>query len=1193
MSLGPFDVPAERIETLGVRFTPFVNRLLELEVRAHQLYGDQLAVNSNETTPDGGVDAALRGSIRTDFLPAGESAWQFKRTGYGPKACADEFEKATWAHEFVRNGGSYIIVIAAALPDKLIENRRRAVAAKAIEIGVIATDDPERIKVYDANKLARWASRFPPLAISRLLGGPGSIAVDFDTWSAGRTHVTAWVADEQRLSSIEAIRSQVISGGIVEVRIQGESGIGKTRLVLEALRDPAISPLVAYVADERAVGGELLAHLVSEERVAILVVDECPAERHVKLVEQLPADPAIKLITIGDEGAAATRTPVIAVGAVNTDTSEEFLRLNYRQLSSEARRFAVDHSRGNMRWTIVLADRIIHVGDTQAADLIARDDIEQFVAALLPEGRDFFCSAALALFERIGWEGELRYQLELLANFVGTSIEEMESAAAQLERQGLLIHQGRYRSVTPHPLAVYLAAEAWRTYGQRLVTDLLPELDTGMALAFFGRVADLGRFEPARSVLPQLLSHDGPFGSLQQLESQGLGRILTQLAIVLPDEVALHLGELIEDASLEMLRQQPSSRRDIVWTLEKLVWHSRTFETAADALLRLARAENETYANNATGTWLGLFGTWLPGTAASPTMRVDYARRVAASADRDVRLLAVKAAARSLIPHETITVSGELQGGVLVEARGQPSTWGEAAEYRRIMISLLSNLANDDDTNVASSAADILIEAVHPIIGDPLSGHDLADAVAELHGDALQRLRASVEHLLSLYSRTNREDQINELLAALLRRLPPQTPSEDLQVLVQLRRWDFDEGKLEERIVETLRSFPDAAVRQRLMLEILREDVPAAWELGLAAASVEGLNTEMLAGLVDVFDITPSALIGYLSGLQASGNTTIFDDFLDRELAQNLSTRDRVSIAVRGPVTDRARTFIISSLRALPVADGIYAIFGWHRHMTEEEMADVLRNWTDRIESQQDYNAVVDWLTLALHQQNSMPLTLREDAWRLLTLRSEYPDIGQKRWAWGQLARTFVSNRCLHLSRLLLDLIDTGRLIVIENDTESTLLAECAQVCGAQLFPEVAKRVLDGSWRLQMTLRSWFLLHVTPDAVSSWTGNDVRRARVVASMAPVGEEQPTEITRFLLGKFGDDSKVTESLYGTLISGFWTGNESDRIAGLIERLNAWRRRRNEPPGVRRWARDVVESLERSRQAALQREAEEGF
>ncbi|MGI8514630.1 MAG: hypothetical protein ACR2NT_05725 [Acidimicrobiia bacterium] len=1195
MTLGPFDITAERIQALGTRFSAFVNRLLELEVHAGGINGYLLAVNANETTPDGGVDASVRDSPGTDFLPIGDSAWQFKRGTYGPQACADEFQDANWAHEYVRNGGSYVIVLAAALPDNLIESRRREVAAKAVELGLLPADDASRIRVYDANRLARWASKFPSLAVSPLSGGPGSGAVDFDTWSDGRTHDKTWVPDDRRAAAIDAIGSQVTSTGVVEVRVQGESGVGKTRLVLEALRDPTISPLVAYVADERSVGGELLTHLVAEGRTAILVVDECPAERHVKLVERLPSDPAIKLITIGDTGAAATRTPVIGVGAVGSDTTEEFLRLNYRQLPPESRRFVTDHSRGNMRWTIVLADRVAGAVDAQAAELIARNDIEQFVATLLPEGRDFFCSAALALLERVGWDGDLRHQLELLASFAGASIEEMESAAAQLAQRGLLIRLGRYRSVTPQPLAVYLAAEGWRIHAERLVSELLPRLDEGMALAFFRRVADLGRFEPARSVLPQLLSQSGPFSSLDKLESGGLGRILTQLAIVLPDEVAIHLWELIEQAESDRLQGQQASRRDLVWTLEKLVWHSRTFETAADSLLRLALAENETYANNAAGTWINLFGTMLPRTAASPSIRFEYLSRVATAGDRNTRLLAVRGAARSLVHQETITVSGELQGGVLVEPRGTPATYGEAGEYRRSMTSLLADLTHDPDAEVAAAAEDALINAVHPMIDDRFSGQALADALVELRGDALRRLRASAEHLISLYGRHDREDRrVREQLITLLERLPPPDARENLEVIVHLRRWDLGEGQLEQRVIDALQALPGPADRRELILRLLHDqDVPASWELGRGAALVDGENEAMLIGLVQVFAVSPSALIGYLSGLVAAGNESTFDDFLESELAQTLSLRDRVAIAVRGAVTERSRERILMGIRSLAVAEATYVLFGWHRNLTQDDLAGVLNDWTSRIQSQEDYNAVVDWLNLVLDPESVLPPALQEDAWRLVMLRSEFPDMGQQRWDWSRLATGFVPERGPDLARLILNLIDSGGLTVLDSDYEAQLLGQYAQIHGEAIWAEVAERLTSGAWRLQMELREWFLAHVSPHVVTAWVGTDVERARIVASMASVGEDQPTPIARFLLEKFGDDREVAGSLYGSFVSGFWTGNESDRIARQIEQLSSWRHRSTEPVGVRNWAREVVENLERSRQAALQREAEEFY
>lgn len=1191
MNLGPFDISADRITSLGVRFTPFVNRLLDLEVRSNALAGHLLSVNVNETTPDGGVDASVRDASSSDFIPTGDSAWQFKRSGFGPKPCADEFAKAAWAHDFVRGGGSYVIVIAAALPDNLIERRRQAVAAAAMDLGLIDADDRDRIRVYDANALGRWASRFPALAVSGLAGGPGSDAVDFDRWAAGRTHTVAWAAEAARDAAIADIRRQVASDGVVEIRVQGDSGVGKTRLVLEALRDESLAPLVVYVADERAVGGDLLAHLVSDGRTAILVVDECPAERHVKLVERLPADPAIKLVTIGDVGPAISRGPVIGLPPVDDEATGEFLKLNFPLLSPEARRFVADHSRGNLRWTIVLADRVLQAPVAHAADLIERNDITQFVVDLLPEGRGFLSAALLALLERIGWDADRRYQLELLASFAGLQLVDLESAGAALSDRGLLNKLGRYRSVSPHPLAVFLAAEGWRQFGARLITDLLPELDDGMALSFFRRVADLGRFEPVTSAVPQLLAPFGPFGSLERLEEGGVGRILTQLAIVLPDAVALHLGELIEQAGPETLTGQRQSRRDLVWTLEKLAWHSRTFESAADSLLKLALAENETYANNATGTWLDLFGTMLPGTSATPRDRLDYLLQLSTSPEPTVRALVIQAASRAFVHHESITVSGELQGGVLVEPRGTPRTWSEAAEYRNGMIRLLGGLAKDPDLSIADAAEGALVGAIHALIDDPLSGETLADTLVDLSAEGVRKVRAEAEHLVALYGRHDREDRnVRERLEVLLKRLPEPSPAETLMVLSQLRRWDFPEGELPQRLAEAMRQLSSDELVDLLGDLLSTPDVPAAWEVGYAAAEID-IREQALSVLVSGHSTNPNALLGFLVRAQ-SDNELVFEEFLGSEAAADLTLREKVSLGSRGPATPGVRELVGEGLRELPVATAISAGFGWHRHLDESGMLALLNDWLERVVSQHDYSALVDWLNLALHPEATVPEAMRESVWRLIERRREYPDLGHETWDWTRLAAGYVADRPYELAVLILDLVDDRDVMLHEGDDQSKLLGECA-AADSRVWPEVAGRLEAGSWLLQTELRGWFLHSVPSETVDAWVGADLHRARLVASIAPVGGSTPSPYARFLLERFGEDEKVKSSFYGSLVSGFWTGNESDRITGQIERLNAWRQSGTESLGVRNWAREVVASLEQARQSALQREAEEHF
>jgi hypothetical protein len=1065
-------------------------------------------------------------------------------------------------------------VLGAVLPDNRIEDRRRKVAEKAIELGLLTTDDDRRIRVYDANKLSRWASRFPSLAVSRLAGGPGRVVADYETWAAGRTHDKLWVADAGRDAAIQTIRSQVSSPGVVEVRIQGESGIGKTRLALEALNDDNLRPLVAYVSDEGSVGGELLAHLIEDGRVAILVVDECPAERHIKLVEKLPAGPAIRLVTIGDSGAAATRSPVIGVAAMPEAERDEFLRANYPQLGAEARRFVSDHSLGNMRWTIFLADRVVGLKDAQAADLITHGDFQTFIATILPEGRDFFCATVLALLERVGWDRDLRFQLQGLARFAGVPVE------------------GRYRAVEPHPLAVLLAAEAWRTHGGRIVDELLPELDAEMALSLFRRVADLGRFEPATSVLPQLLTQNGPFASLQQIESGGLGRTLTQLAIVLPDEVALHLSELIEAASLEELRVQTRSRRDLVWTLEKLVWHRRTFTTAAKSLLRLALAENETFANSATGTWVDLFGTMLPGTAARPNQRVNYLSQVSGDARSEVRLLAIKSAARALDPQETITVSGELQGGVLVEPRGTPETYGEAGEYQRLMISLLESLLQDDDPEVARAAEDKLIEAIHPLIADRFAGDFLAEVLSRFRGRALQRLRTEAEHIVSLYERISQDERrVAERLEALLGQLPPATKVEELQVLAHLRRWDLEEGELQSRIETAVAALESDDERQSALALLGEVDLPAAWELGRAFAVAAGQSEATLDTLMQFLGQNSSALAGYLYGLTATGHAEAFDEFLDSARGAQLDLKARLALAVRDPTTNRSRARILTGLRELPVADGVYILFGWQRNLSDDDVDALVDDWLPRVSSQQDYNALVDWFNLSLHGKEAVPNRLRDRALRLLMLRRQYPDVSREAWDWCRIAGGLADEHSTELTRLLFDLVDAGSLTIHERSEESKLLLRFARLQPQAVWDDVAGRLAGRSWRIELAIRGWLLSVIPVEIVEAWVGNDVRLARSLASVAPVGGDEPAPIARFLLGRFGEDEEVASNLYAQFISGFWTGPESDRVTRQIEQLTKWRQRSNEPLGVRTWARDMIRYLEAQRRSALEREAEE--
>ncbi len=1191
---GPFDISAKAIESLGDRFASFVNDLLQKETVSAGLAVRNLTITYQEKTPDGGVDAGLRDADATEWLPEGDSAWQFKSSDIGPARCERELAGAEWAHGILRDGGTYVMVIAKTYNDKLHAARLKKLRETAIELGLIGTADEDRIRVYGADHIAQWASRYPSFATSHYVHGSGPLAESFDQWSASSGHQSTWQPDQSRLQAIDTIRSEVSLHGPNEIRVEGGAGIGKTRLVMEALRDDVLKPLVAYVADEDAMDSGFWGYLQDEKREAILVIDECPPGRHIKLSNRIREDQSgLRLVTIGEPGPADTKRPVVALQRLCEEKLREYLSVDYRELTAEAQRFVVDHCAGNIRWAQRLTERIKGIEVGQAADLIAQDDINALITGMLPEGRDFFNSAVLALLQRVGWDREVRGELETLARFAGISVNELEGAGQELGHRGLLARRGRYRAVSPHPLAVFLAAEAWREVGDRIVTDLIPDLDEQMGLAFFQRVADLGQFEPAQSVLTDLLGEEGPFASLEQIESRGTARQLTPLGIVMPSRMADHLHSLISATSLTDLRSQSNSRRDLVWTLEKLAWHRETFDTAADDLLRLALAENETFANNATGAWVGLFGSMLPATAADPDQRITYLERVAAEGNKDVQCLVAQACARALSNSEVTSVSAELQGGALVEKRGSARTQDELTRFRETVVTILNNICTSADAEVAKIGQSTMIDLMHAMMRDPFAREHYSETVTKFEGTARERIRTEAVKILNLHRGLSDPDRrIIEAIDALMARLPEASNLETFRSLVRHRQWDL-EGDFQQQIGDAVAAFESSENLLEALGILKAYDVGAAWEVGHALAKLEDMDDLILPLLVTSYSKNPTALVGYLRGQVEIGNTQAFDDFITSVQGGDLDLRARVAISVAGPLTQQAQSLIRDGLRELPVSEAVTVSFHWARDQDADEICAIVDDWLDRICNSTDYAAVVDWFNFWLHKKDGVPEPMSGLAWRLVGLRATHPDIGQKQWDWGRIAERYVSDHHREIADLILDLMDLDGLLVHHPDDNTKLLIECAKLDPEYVWMSLVRRIEHGSWRVPMTVRGWLILCMPHELVERWIVDDVEKARLVASIASIGGNKPTPVARHLLDNFGDDETVRSELWSEFMSGSWMGPESSHISRQIADLEKWIQSKTEPAGVKRWAHKMIEYLENSRKQALEAEAESQY
>lgn len=1200
---GPFSVdPAQVVGLGGALFQNLVNRLLAAEVASAGMAGSDLHTSYQENVGDRGVDAGLYTATPTTWLPAGDSAWQFKAGDLGPEGCAAELEGATRARAVIQAGGKYRIVLGKGLEDYLIADREAKLREKAAELGYDNSGD--NFKVIDGNQLARWVEQYPQLAVSTLLRGVGNVAVAFDKWQQSGMHQSTWVPSPARDELKTTVREFLANPAKLELRVEGVSGLGKTRGVLESLRGTPFEPLVLYVGDADDLNYPLIDHLTGQQRSAVLVIDECTRKRHNVFAQQLQAGARVKLISIGEREPRVPQSLPIEISPLPDDVMEKVLKENWPSLWPEARRVVVANCAGNVRWALFVAEAVLNDPTINVGSLIDENTLQLLVGDLLSGDEDFLALSALALFSRYGVDREVRIELDQIANGLGIPVHELIAANKKLERLGLVTKLGRYRSVTPQPLAVFLATRGWEQLGDVIITNLLPTLNEELVEQLFLRAADLGSTGPASVALNRILGDEGPFRSLESIADGRASRLLVQLAIISPGDVAKHLSGLINAASDDQLRNLKSIRRDLVWTLEKLVWHSATFELAADLLLRLAVAENETWSNNSSGIWLSLFGPMLPATAAKPETRMSYLERVAADPHPAVRKLAAQAAAAAIdVRGGIVIVSGELQGGVIVERRGTPQTYEDLWDYLRSGIGMLRAMVGDPDSSVREVAEKALVDAMHPMLENQAVRDTLFNALASLPTDALRRVRTEVKHLYALFAQvekpefgaaTGSEHDVAGRRAGLdilNAGLPVAAPGEELASLAYAQRWEWEEGELQKSINQIATSMPQAdAVAAMTDLLSAREAPEASFELGAALYLVApGENTKAsLAALADRGNV--ASLVGYLHASIEDGQPDAFDQFLDGPAGLELEPSTRLVITVRGPKSDAGWIRLIDLMKVVPVGIGASRMFGWHVGIDERHLIAIVDEWLTKITSQADYNLAVDAVAAMVLQRPQLSGAVEERIITLVELRSRYPDVGQQNWDWVQLARRRLAGDVDALWLKLLQLADAGSLNLFSGSEEQKLVQEAISAAGSQSLDRVLNTVRTGSWRLQMDFRGWLADVYSPTDVISWTGQDVERARLVASLTGITDGPPSEVVRFLLDNFGADEEVSSSLYSDFVSGAWWGNESDRLTQQINQLDGWIADRNEPAGVKAWAHMVNQNLQKRREAVLQEEAE---
>jgi hypothetical protein len=673
----------------GQPFTRFVNTILQAQCFAYGIPQTAIATTLRVNVGDGGVDTRIdqrAADDRTGYL-GGPSAWQFKAESIArvtDSSITDEIQKF-YAADLVRRGYAYRVCVCDEMTAEKKEQLNKALnaAAQAIQSGAALCH------VLSAWDLAEWANRFPGV-MGTVFHRPVTIARHWQAWDATQRAITPnYVLPDGWASRIDVIQQhlQFSSAPFDPVLpVQGAAGVGKTRLVFEAIRQmPGAQAIVVVTNDDRR-AQEAAQWLVNAgQHTAILVADECSLQARFELDGLLRGhESRIRAIALDNTGEPQPLgAPGIWIEKVAISTAEQILQENFPIVPPERRRAYADLSGGYIR---LAADLCRRDGEMYLAGslLPAIPTLQDYYRRRLTQG-DQMVVEAISLVQRVGHSEDVAVQLDLLSELTGVTPGLVRETVARLkDAPGFIVVTPRYYYVTPQIIAEIAFQRAWERLASQNPAHFLDRIPEPLRGSFGLRIRGLSGQEVRSMVGAHFRKRVADLTPADLADSakieQFLGLLETDPSVYLPQLTRLvrnaSEAQLLATGGLRMGDQ--GTRRGLVWAAERLAIFPEYFESAELILRRLATNEVEHgIGNNATGIWRQLFRVYLSATSVPFADRFVVFRGVLFSENPAARDLALGGLGHLIDTNVTRMGTPSVVGGRIPPADWHPRTQSE------------------------------------------------------------------------------------------------------------------------------------------------------------------------------------------------------------------------------------------------------------------------------------------------------------------------------------------------------------------------------------------------------------------------------------------------------------------------------------------------------------------------------------
>src|SRR3989339_459059 len=1248
MTTTPFTLQVSDLTNLGQdRAVDSFRRLLWAEAGRVGVGQNIINVPQCINVGDGGVDAYVNdaGPTLDEVIPNGTSGYQIKSSDLIPAACKKELHIGNDLNQPLKPeikkildaDGTYTLVLFADITSpRATAPREQAIKDELVRLGY---PNP-KVRLYTATQLIGFIERFPSLVA--WFKNDLSQCLPYSSWEENREIQLpkAFVFDDERKKLAEEISDKLrnCNGQCVVFRITGLSGIGKTRFVYEALAPDDLKQRVIYVKADAFRLSSLFTTLQNDQNLsAIVVIDECDLQQHDEFVRSFSSrGNRLALITLSYEiGNIPSPSLSLKVTKLSQDSIKTILKAEASALPNDVIDRLSQFADGYPRIGVLLAESYLASKTDDQKDFL--DVSDEALMNRLIGGRDLTTDhfrktkkvlQGLSLFSKVGYEGKLSKESEWVAQTMGVEFADFQDAVTEQRKRGIIQGQ-HYIYVTPFMLRIYLLKEWWESHGftkkkfEEFIESIPQEFRADLLERFFDHLPYIATSEKGKDFAKAILGKDGLFSDGTLIKTKLGGDFFLKLTEADPESALATLQETIGKWGKKELLEFREARINVVWALEKIVVWRELFADAARLLLALGEAENETYANNASGTFADLFSVGLSSTEAPPEERLPVLQEALNSDSKEGRKLAIRACDKALeSQHFTRMIGAEYQGvrreAQLWRAKTYDELWDAYQKVWELLYGKLEVLPEDEQDQAIDvlldnsrglgkipKLTDMIIANITELSKNPYGNKEkiLERVIAILHYDGKDMPAEMKQKWEKL-----RDDLEGSDFSSLMRRYVGMDLLED----------SFDEdGNRVDKAEIPIKKLAQQVVDDPKLLKpelswLVTNEAKSGYRFGNELGQLDK-DFSLLPMLLDAqrkVSRQPNSsdyfIGGYLRVLFEKDKEkweSLLDDLTkDEKLASWVS-----DLTWRSGMSYRAALRVLELAEKKVITPGHFRVFGLGS-VIRDLSEDIFKKWVEfLLECPEDYAVSIaldlyQFFYLRKESQHKLPDTL---TLKLLTHPSLFkkPSEGRRNqmddFHWKEIGNKFIElypKKSLPLAEVMLEHFGEDDSILGEYHSQTQEVidgiarnhpSEVWDIAAKYLGPPIDSRAfhikewLRGSEHSPAGM-SGALTFFPPKKVWKWVDANVKkRAWYVAYFVPkllFREEGKICWAREVLARYGGRNDVRKEMGANFYTEGWSGPASLHYQQKKEQLVAFKKNEDND-NVKRWLDEMIDSLDK--------------